>query len=1250
VSLEIPQQSNRLSVFASLENSPELNKLASEIRSRRTAILSGLAGSARALVLALLQKKTERPFACVTQNMRALEDLQRDIQFFYCLVNGLASPEGDVQLFPASEHNPYDGTSPHPEVMENRALTLFRLTQQQPKFVLMPMASLVQRTIRRDELARHGATLTVTKDKSPEELVDVMIASGYVREDPVTDVGQFSLRGGILDVFSPSSQNPVRVEFFGDTVETIREFDPETQRSIRKLDSCDIIPLREFVASRTDLRNWAESAADYWAEEKYSYELRGKSAAAIDGETFAGWEYLFALERPPQSSIFEYLQGAVLVIDEPTECDKRTADMLADLELRFNTAQDAGELALPPSALFLTPEELRSQIAAIQRLEFRLLGQSAASTDSEFALDGIITTDQKERSGTDDAEPRVDSPEPAPTPLETISQIMPKRQANVPLFLFPTTRETLDVYLGSQSVRRFHGHIDTFAQELRQLGQARAQSICVMPSLGVAERLVEMFREYSLPADLWPDTCDSDQNDYDVDRQQLAFLPAVVTIGKLSNGFAIPKADLSFFTEPDLFDETTRVVELRQTKPTKKRPKSAAFVSDFRDLKPGDYVVHIDHGIGQFQGLQQLDVPNSSGRGSTPREFMLLTFSEGAKLFVPVERLDLVQKYSSAESGHTPPLDKLGGVVWQKTKARAKKAIRDMADELLKLYAERQLVGGHAFSIDGPWQHEFEDAFEYQLTPDQETSITDVKSDMEDPKPMDRLLCGDVGYGKTEVAMRAAFKAVMDGKQVAVLAPTTVLSYQHYKTFKSRFAAFPVQIELMSRFRSSKENKETATKVAAGEIDVLVGTHRLLSKDVEFKDLGLVVVDEEQRFGVAHKERLKHLKKKVDVLTMTATPIPRTLNMSLMGLRDMSLIETPPRDRLAIQTSVVQFSEPVIRSAVEMELQRGGQVFFIHNRVESIFTIAELLNRITPNAKLGVAHGQMGEKDLEAVMMKFIQGDLNVLVATTIIENGIDIPLANTIIINRADAYGLSQLYQLRGRVGRSNRHAYAYLIIPSEQELSPIARRRLAAIREFSDLGAGFRIAALDLELRGAGSLLGGQQSGHIDAIGFDLYTAMLERAVHELKGEVVEDETRSQLNLGVDIRLPEDYISEIGQRLRAYKRISSARDEETLTEIQSEMEDRYGRLPESAANLYEYARLRQVAESLGVLSIDRKGDDVHIKFSENAKVDPDKLLSLIEVRKDASFSPGGVLHLALAGSDPMFDRIKSLLHQLRQ
>src|SRR5205809_1349112 len=504
-----------------------------------------------------------------------------------------------------------------------------------------------------------------------------------------------------------------------------------------------------------------------------------------------------------------------------------------------------------------------------------------------------------------------------------------------------------------------------------------------------------------------------------------------------------------------------------------------------------------------------------------------------------------------------------GGIGWQKTKAKAKRDMRDMADELLRLYAERKLVEGHAFPTDAPWQREFEEGFEYTLTADQETAIEDVKQDMQTPTPMDRLLCGDVGYGKTEVAMRAAFKAVMDGKQAAVLTPTTVLAYQHFETFRQRFAPFPVKIELLSRFRSSKEQKEVVKQVEAGSVDVVIGTHRMLSKDVGFKDLGLVVVDEEQRFGVAHKERLKQLKKRVDVLTLSATPIPRTLNMSLSGLRDMSLIETPPSDRLAIQTQVLQFSESVIKSAIELELARGGQVFFIHNRVESIETIAALVQRLVPQARLAVAHGQMNEKEMEQVMLDFIDYKYDVLVATTIIENGIDIPRANTIIINRADAYGLSQLYQLRGRVGRSNRRAYAYLLIPSELELTPIARRRLSAIREFSDLGAGFRLAALDLELRGAGNILGGQQSGHLDALGFDLYTKMLERTIAELRGDEIADEVSVSINLGVDVVIPKDYIAEAGQRLRTYKRISSAENETVLLQIHTELQDRYGRIP---------------------------------------------------------------------------------------
>src|SRR6202040_2074357 len=511
------------------------------------------------------------------------------------------------------------------------------------------------------------------------------------------------------------------------------------------------------------------------------------------------------------------------------------------------------------------------------------------------------------------------------------------------------------------------------------------------------------------------------------------------------------------------------------------RPKTASFFSDFSELKAGDYVVHVDHGIGQFEGLHQIE--NGGARG----EFMRLRYADDARLYVPLERLDLVQSYRAVE-GATPVLDKLGGSTWTARKARVKKSVEDMADKLLKIYAGRKAGEGFAFSPDGAFLREFEDAFEFEETPDQAIAIADVKRDMERPQPMDRLLCGDVGYGKTEVAMRAAFKAIADSKQVAVLAPTTVLTFQHFETFKKRFAAFPTRIEMLSRFRTAAEQKVILADLEAGKVDIVIGTHRLLSKDVRFQDLGLMIVDEEQRFGVANKERLKEIRKNVDALALSATPIPRTLHMSLVGLRDMSLIETPPRDRLAIQTVVAPFQEDLIRSAIENEMAREGQVYFIHNRVESIYSLATLVNKLVPKARVVVAHGQMGEKELESVMLKFIRDEADVLVATTIVENGLDIPRANTMLINRADRLGLAELYQLRGRVGRSHQRAYAYLLVPPETTLSDIARKRLAAMKEFSELGAGFRIAALDLELRGAGNMLGRQQHGHIEAIGFDL------------------------------------------------------------------------------------------------------------------------------------------------------------------
>jgi transcription-repair coupling factor (superfamily II helicase) len=594
----------------------------------------------------------------------------------------------------------------------------------------------------------------------------------------------------------------------------------------------------------------------------------------------------------------------------------------------------------------------------------------------------------------------------------------------------------------------------------------------------------------------------------------------------------------------------------------------------------------------------------------------------------------------------------LGSQQWAKTKARVRKAMQDMTAELLKLYAERTTAQGNAFSKDNEFQREFDDSFDYNETDDQLSAIRAIKYDMESTTPMDRLLCGDVGYGKTEVAMRAAFKAVQDGKQVAVLTPTTILSFQHFETFKKRFSQFPINIEMISRFRTAKEQKLIVEQVEAGKVDILIGTHRLLSKDIKFQDLGLLVVDEEQRFGVRHKERLKQMRKEIDVLAMSATPIPRTLHMSLVGLRDMSVIETPPKDRMAIQTVVAKFDEKIVRSAVEVELERGGQVYFVHNRVESIYEIASRIQELVPGARVAVGHGQMSETELERVMLAFMRHDYDVLVATTIIENGLDIPLANTILINRADRHGLSELYQLRGRVGRSNRRAYAYLLIPPDTELTEIARRRLAALKEFSDLGAGFKIAALDLELRGAGNMLGGEQSGHIEAVGFELYTSMLEAAVKEMKGESSEERPATQLNLGIALRIDESYVPEENQRLRLYKKIAGAASEAAVAEVRAEMEDRYGAPPDTTVYLLEAASLRLESERMGIAQIDRKRNELQIRFMENAAVDPQHLMRLVarNAKRGAQFTPQGLLKFPLAAtrSDEVLLEIHELLEKL--
>jgi transcription-repair coupling factor (superfamily II helicase) len=780
----------------------------------------------------------------------------------------------------------------------------------------------------------------------------------------------------------------------------------------------------------------------------------------------------------------------------------------------------------------------------------------------------------------------------------------------------------------------FQGNMPVAVAEARNLIEAGNRVAFFAASLGELERLADVLQEYAVPYQLGLESTSgtrlsASERAYHAGAVSSAYLIK----GSVRRGTVLVDSQLAILGSEDLFETS----ELIARPPSKSQ--LGAFAADIADLKPGDYVVHATHGIGEFLGIREIVQGDQKG------DFMLLEYANEAKLYVPLTRLDLVTKYRGAGEAK-PHLDKLGGVTWEKTKSRVKAKMRDMADELLKLYAQRRMAKGFSFSRDGNWQREFEDAFEYVPTKDQLNAIVQIKGDMENEQPMDRLLCGDVGFGKTEVAMRAAFKALGDGKQVAVLAPTTVLSFQHYETFKQRFASFPVRVELVSRFRTPKAIKAVLDDLATGRVDVLIGTHRLLSKDVKFYDLGLLVVDEEQRFGVRHKERLKQLKHNVDVLTMSATPIPRTLHMSLLGLRDMSVIETAPKDRLSINTVVAHFNADLIKAAIEQELGRQGQVYFVHNRVDTIFMRAAFIQELIPQARIGVGHGQMGEAELEKVLLGFMRHEYDVFVCTTIVENGLDIPLANTILVENAERYGLSELYQLRGRVGRSNRRAYAYLLVPADTQLSEIARKRLAALKEFSDLGAGFKIAALDLELRGAGNLLGGEQHGHIEAVGYDTYVRLLEESVRELKGEEVPLEIHATLNLGLDIRIPAEYIGDEAQRLRSYKRVAEVKDEEQAARVIEELGDRYGPVPEELRNLVRFALLKSLAERTGVESVERRQGFANIKFHQQSKIDLFKLMALVRNTENAQFTPAGVLKVPLSAGKAA----AKLLEELRE
>jgi transcription-repair coupling factor (superfamily II helicase) len=1153
-------------VFKAALSCDALRQMAESLESGcRVLSLSGAAGGAKSLAIAKAILTEKRPVAILTATSEEAQQIAQEVRF--CL--DLFSPAPVITL-PSLEVDPYRGLSPHPEIASARAQAFWQLLQDGPRIVVASARAAAVRLPGPQHFLSRCLLLKQGENCSLDQLRQHLLESGYIEDDPVTDPGEFSVRGGILDVFSPQMENPVRLEFFGDALESLRRFDLDSQRSVGAIDRIEIIPMREYCPNSEALRRWADEVPGVWSE-PFQRHLEEELSMARAGEPFPAYEFLLPAIYPLENSFFDYLKGFRVILCE-REAFQSTIDRFhADLYERYLDRIEALKPVLAPRQIYLTADEINDFLSNFPRLEVEELN--------------------------------VGKPEG-------------------PHF-----------YLSSQINRKYHGNIRELISDLKKQRESRERIVFLFSNLGRAERMNDILQEYEIPSHLCrPEEAEGNQ----AGVEQAVLLG----VGNILSGYYLPGIGLRVLSSHDVFDEAEIGVAPRR----KKSSQRNLFLSDFRDLKPGDYVVHIDHGIGQFQGLKSIGLPEGS------KEFALLTYQDSARLYVPVERLDLIQKYSNM-GGARPALDRLGGTSWIKTKSRIKKSMRDMAAELLKLYAERQMAPGYSYSPETPWQQEFEDAFEFELTQDQEDAIKAVKDDMEAARPMDRLLCGDVGYGKTEVAMRAAFKAIMDGKQVAVLAPTTVLAFQHYRTFTQRFTAFPARIQLISRFRSAKEQKQILEDLESGRLDIIIGTHRLLSKDVVFRDLGLVVVDEEQRFGVTHKERLKALKTRVDVLTLTATPIPRTLNMALLGLRDMSTIETPPKNRLAIQTSVLRYSPDVIRSAIELEMARNGQVYFVHNRVETIHSAASMVQKLVPQARIGVGHGQMNERELERIMMKFVQDELDILVATTIIENGLDIPRVNTIIVDRADLYGLSQLYQLRGRVGRSDRRAYAYLLVPSDDGLSGVARKRLAAIREFSDLGTGFRVAALDLEIRGAGNLLGGEQHGHIDAVGFDLYCRLLEQTIQELRGEKPEEEISTSINLNLDIRIPENYIGDAGQRLRMYKRISSANDGEDLSSLKQEMIDRFGKYPEPVENLFSYARLRQETLALQIQAIEKNKNQIFFRFSDNSKVSAQKLLNLVMRNKRATFSPQGLLTLDAPESEPadLFEMIRDIIDQIK-
>ena len=1082
-------------------------------------LITGLSGSGRSLYFAALYEEAKRPYIIVTYNLLQAQKLYEDLVQYIS--------EEEVFLYPANELMIADLNIASPELRAQRIATLNHLLQVQQGIVIVPVAGLRKFLPPKEVWQRHLLHWQVDDVIPLEDAIQSFIEMGYVRTDMVTSPGEFSIRGGIIDIYPLTEEDPIRIELFDDVIDSIRTFSAQNQRSKEKKSEVFIGPAVEYILEDGHFERIIENLEQSLAKslEKIRDEAIREHLALQTEE-----EIELLKERQIPDQVFKYLS--------------------------FAYEKPASLLDYFPENTVICIDEISRVIEMIESLN-----KEEAEWKTSLLEDGKIVHDA------------------------VVSHQLPDlfHQSGYPILYFslflrsvPGVQPQNLLNVSCKPMQNFHGQMHVLKTETERWKKAGFTVIFLGEDEKRVEKLEQVLTDYSM---------DVIRND----SPQILFGKAQIIQGNLNSGFELPMYKLAVINETELFNKKPR-----RKAPRRQNLTNAEKIQSYDELKIGDYVVHVNHGIGRYLGVETLEI------NGVHKDYLKIKYQGNDLLYVPIDQIHLVQKYVSSE-GKEPKIYKLGGNEWKRVKKRVQSSVQDIAEDLIKLYAERQARPGYAFSPDTELQREFEASFPYKETEDQLRSIEEIKKDMEKPRPMDRLLCGDVGYGKTEVALRAAFKAIMDGKQVAFLVPTTILAQQHYETMRERFQDYPISIGMLSRFRTRKEQQETIKGLKNGTIDIVVGTHRLLSKDVDFHDLGLLIIDEEQRFGVRHKERIKQLKTNVDVLTLTATPIPRTLHMSLLGVRDLSIIETPPENRFPVQTYVMEYNEYLIKEAIERELARNGQIYYVYNRVEDIERKTQQLSMLIPDARFIYAHGQMSESELENVMISFLQGEYDVLVSTTIIETGVDIPNVNTLIVENADRFGLSQLYQLRGRVGRSNRVAYAYFTYRKDKILSEVAEKRLQAIKEFTELGSGFKIAMRDLSIRGTGNILGPQQHGFIDSVGFDLYNQMLKEAIEKKKGEIPKEERTVEIDLDVDAYIPESYISDGYQKIEMYKRFRALKSFDDISELQDEMIDRFGDYPEPVEQLFTISKIKIHCQMSGVELVKREKNEIIILFDES-------------------------------------------------